>query len=160
MANSATLTITTPGERDIAFTRVFNAPRALVWEALTRPELLKQWFGRHRGWALAVCDIDLRVGGAYRYVWRRGTAEMGVSGVFREVVQPERLVATEHFDESWYPGEAITTQMLVERAGQTTLTLTVTYESREARDGVLNSPAADGVAASYDLLAELLITRT
>ena len=106
---------------------------------------------------MVVCDIDLKVGGAYRYVWRntKGT-DMGMCGVYREIVPPERFVATESFDESWYPGEALDTMVLVEQGGRTTLTVTVHYESREARDIAIKSGMDQGVAASYDRLAELL----
>jgi uncharacterized protein YndB with AHSA1/START domain len=156
-ASTGTLKVTTPTEREIAMTRVFDAPRNLVFEAYTKPELVKRWLGVHGGWSLAVCEIDLRVGGAYRYVWRgRDGAEMGMDGVYREVVVPERIVATERFDQSWYPGEAVSTIALIEQGGKTTLTLTVRYESREARDAVLRSPMEQGVAAGFDKLAELL----
>ena len=153
------MTVTTPSDREIALTRVLDAPRRLVFEAYTRPELLQRWLGVHAGWSWAVCEIDLRVGGAYRYVWRGPDgAEMGMGGVYREVVPPERIVATEKFDQSWYPGEAVSTVTLVERDGRTTLTLTVRYESREARDAVLASPMEQGVAAGFDKLAALLAT--
>ncbi len=156
-AATGALKVTTPSEREIAMTRVFDAPRNLVFEAYTKPELLKRWLGVHAGWSLAVCEIDLRVGGAYRYVWRGpGRADMGMGGVFREIVVPERIVATEKFDQSWYPGEAVSTLALVEQGGKTTLTLTVRYESRDARDAVLKSPMEQGVAAGFDKLAELL----
>jgi uncharacterized protein YndB with AHSA1/START domain len=156
-ATTGTLKVTTPTEREIALTRVFDAPRHLVFEAYTKPELVQRWLGVHAGWSWAVCEIDLRVGGAYRYVWRGPDgAEMGMGGVYREVVAPERIVATEKFDQSWYPGEAVSTIALVEQGGRTTLTLTVRYESREARDAVLKSPMEQGVAAGFDKLAELL----
>lgn len=156
-AATGSLKITTPSEREIAMTRVFDAPRALVFEAYTRPELVKRWLGVHAGWSFAVCEIDLRVGGAYRFVWRGPEGiEMGMGGVYREVVVPERIVATERFDQSWYPGEAVSTIAMVEQGGKTTLTLTVRYESREARDAVLKSPMESGVAAGFDKLAELL----
>lgn len=155
--SSGTLKVTTPSDREIAMTRVFDAPRRLVWEAHTKPELLKRWLGVHNGWILAVCDIDLKVGGRYRYVWRGPQGvEMGMGGVFHEIVAPERMVATEKFDESWYPGEALDTTTLVEDAGRTTLTITVRYESKEARDGVLKSPMKEGMESGYDTLAELL----
>ena len=154
-----TLQISTPSDREIEVTRVFDAPRRLVWEAHTKPELLKRWLGVHNGWILAVCDLDLRVGGRYRFVWRNPTGtEMGMGGVYREVLAPERMVATEKFDESWYPGEALDTTVLVEGAGKTTLTVTVRYESKEARDGVLRSPMKEGMESGYDTLAELLAT--
>ena len=154
------LQVTTPTDREIALTRVFDAPRHLVFDAYTKPELVKRWLGVHGGWSWAVCEIDRRVGGAYRYVWRGPDgAEMGMGGVYREVVPPERIVATEKFDQSWYPGEAVTTVTLVERDGRTTLTLTVRYESRDARDAVLKfPPALQGVAAGFDKLAQLLTT--
>jgi uncharacterized protein YndB with AHSA1/START domain len=107
---------------------------------------------------MPVCDIDLRVGGRYRYVWRRdrdGT-EMGMGGVYREIVVPERIVSTERFDEAWYPGEGVGTVVLVERGGKTILTQTMLYESREARDAALRSGMETGVKASYDRLAALL----
>ena len=154
-----TLQVSTPSDREIEMTRVFDAPRRLVWDAHTKPELLKRWLGVHNGWILALCDIDLKVGGKYRYVWRNPKGvEMGMGGVFREIVAPERLVATEKFDESWYPGEALDTTVLVERAGKTTLTVTVRYESKEARDGVLRSPMKEGMESGYNTLAELLTT--
>ena len=156
-ATTGSLRVTTPTQREIAMTRVFDAPRDLVFEAYTKPELVKRWLGVHAGWSLAVCEIDLRVGGAYRYVWRGpDRAEMGMGGIYREVVAPERIVATEKFDQSWYPGEAVSTMALAEQGGRTTLTLTVRYQSREARDAVLKSPMESGVAAGFDKLAELL----
>lgn len=157
MMNAGTLKVTTPTEKEIVMTRVFDAPRRLVFDALTRPELLKRWFLGPPGWSLAVCEIDLKVGGTYRYVWRGpDEAEMGLGGVYREIVAPERIVATEKFDEAWYPGEAVGTIVLVEQDGKTTLTQTVLYESQEARDAVLKTPMEQGVAAGYDRLAEFL----
>jgi len=157
MSPAGTLKVTTPTEREIAMTRVFDAPRNLVFDAYTKPELVQRWLGVHGGWSWSVCEIDLRVGGAYRFVWRGpGGEEMGMRGVYREVVVPERIVATEAFDQSWYPGEAVSTVALVEQGGRTTLTLTVRYESREARDAVLKSPMESGVAAGFDKLADLL----
>jgi len=158
MRNTGTLQVTTPSEREIAMTRVFDAPRKLVFEALTRPELVKRWLGVRGGWSLAVCEIDLEVGGTYRYVWRKDAdgTEMGMHGVFSEIVRPERIVCTEVFDDPWYPGDAVDTMTLIEKGGKTTLTTTVRYSSQEARDGVLKSPMSRGVAESYDTLDELL----
>ncbi|MGH7615097.1 MAG: SRPBCC family protein [Gemmatimonadales bacterium] len=154
---TGTVRITARTDREIEISRMFDAPRQLVFDAHTKPELVKRWLGVHRGWSLAVCEIDLRVGGAYRYVWRGPDgADMGMRGVFLEIVAPERLVSTEVFDQSWYPGEAVDTLTLVEQGGRTTLTLNVRYESREARDAVLKSPMEEGMAAGYDKLAELL----
>jgi len=158
--NTGNLKVTTPSDREIAMTRVFDAPRHLVFRALTTPELVQKWLLGPPGWTMPVCEMDLRVGGAYRFLWR-GTdgAEMGTRGVFREIAPPERFVATEQFDKPWYPGEALVTYLLVEQGGKTTLTLTVLYASREARDGVLKSGMERGVAMSYDRLAELLALR-
>ena len=157
MNNTGTLTVTTPSDREVAMTRVFDASRALVFEAMTKPELVKRWLLGPPGWSMPVCEIDLRVRGAYRYVWHGpGGKVMGMRGVFREIAPPERCVMTESFDEPWYPGEAQVTTVLVEQGGKTTLTTTVLYESREIRDSVLKSGMAGGVTASYDRLAELV----
>ena len=158
MKNAGTLQLTAPGEREIVMTRVFDAPRQLVFDAHTKPELVKRWLLGPPGWSMPVCEIDLRVGGKYRYVWRhdREGTEMGMGGVYREIVAPERIVNTEKFDEASYPAEAVDTLVLVEQGSRTTLTLTVLYESREAREAVLKSGMESGVAASYDRLADLL----
>ena len=151
------LKLTTPTDREIVMTRVFDAPRRLVWDALTKPELLRRWFGVHQGWSLAICEIDLRVGGGYRYLWRGPEgAEMGMRGVYREVARPERLVATEAFDQSWYEGDAQSSMVLTEHDGTTTLVMSVRYASREVRDAVLKSPMEQGVSAGFNKLAELL----
>jgi uncharacterized protein YndB with AHSA1/START domain len=158
MNNTGTLQVKSNADREIVMTRVFNAPRSMVFDALTKPELLKRWLLGPPGWAMPVCEVDLRVGGRYRYVWRReadGT-EMGCGGVFREIVTPERLVQTERFDQPWYPGESLITTVLDEQGGRTTLSATMLYESREARDGILKSGMESGVAASYDRLATLV----
>jgi uncharacterized protein YndB with AHSA1/START domain len=98
------------------------------------------------------------VGGAYRYVWRGDGIEMGMGGVYLEIVPPERIVQTEKFDVAWYPGEAVGTLTLAEHNGKTTITLSVRYDSRETRDAVLQTPMAHGVSAGYDKLAEFLPT--
>ena len=153
-----TLKLTTPSDREIAVTRVFDAPRQLVFDAHTKPDLVRQWLLGPPGWSMPVCEMDVRVGGTYRWVWRHDTngTEMGMGGVYREIVAPERLVTTERFDEAWYPGEALNTLVLIEQGGRTTLTQTMRYESRDARDAVIKSNMEKGVAASYDRLADLL----
>ena len=157
MTNTGTLDVTTPSEREIAMTRTFDAPRELVWDAWTKPDLLKRWLGVRNGWELATCEVDLTVGGAYRFVWRGPDgAEMGMGGVYREIVRPERLVSTEKFDDPWYEGEAMAEIALVEHDGKTTATTTVLYESKEIRDAVLESGMATGVAESYDVLDDVL----
>jgi uncharacterized protein YndB with AHSA1/START domain len=152
-----TLKVVPKGDREIVMTRVLDAPRKLVFDAFTKPEILKKWFYGPDGWTLAVCRIDLRVGGKYRYVWRgKDGTEMGMGGVYKEVVPPERIVATGKFDEAWYPGEEVVATVLVEKAGKTTVTQTVQYESREARDAVLASGATAGVEMGYERLEKML----
>jgi uncharacterized protein YndB with AHSA1/START domain len=160
MLNSETFKVTTPSDLEIAMTRVFSAPRRLVFDALTKPELVKQWLLGPAGWTMPICEIDLRVGGAYRYVWRHADGkEMGMGGVFREIVVPERIVHSERFEQPWYPGEALVTNVLVEQGGKTTLTLTSRFDSRETRDGVLKSGMEKGVTVSYDRLEQLLASQ-
>jgi uncharacterized protein YndB with AHSA1/START domain len=157
MASPSTLKVSTPNDQEIVMTREFSAPRALVYAAFITPAYVKRWLSGLPGWSMVVCDMDVRVGGTYRWVWRRdddGT-EMGMGGVYREVVEPERIVSTEKFDEAWYPGEALGTILLVEKDGRTTMTQTVRYESREARDMAMTG-MEDGVEMSYDRLADLL----
>jgi uncharacterized protein YndB with AHSA1/START domain len=160
MKNSGTFNITAQGDREIVVTRVFDAPRRLVFDAYTKPELVKRWLLGPDGWSMPVCEIDLRAGGKYRYVWRNDSdgREMGMGGVYQEVVAPDRIVATEKFDEAWYPGEAVGRIVLVEQNGKTTLTQTILYDSRETRDAVLRSPMQTGLAASYDKLGKFLLT--
>src|SRR5262245_25129226 len=161
MKNAGDLKIAAQGDRELVMARSFNAPRKLVFEAFTKPELVKRWLLGPPGWSMPVCEIDLRVGGKYRWVWKRDSdgTEMGMGGVYREIVVPERIVSTEKFDDAWYPGEGVGTIMLVEQSGITSLTQTVLYESRAARDGVLKSPMESGVRASYDRLEDLLASK-
>lgn len=156
MKNTGTLQVTTPTDREVVLTRAFDAPRNLVFDAFSRPELLKRWFGP-RGWSLTVCEVDFRVGGGWRFVLRSPDGkEMGMRGVYLEIVPPERSVHTESFDD--YPGESQVTALFTEQAGKTTLTATVLYPSREVRDIVIQSGMEHGAAESYDKLAELLAT--
>jgi uncharacterized protein YndB with AHSA1/START domain len=161
MVNTGNLKLTIQGDREIVMTRVFDAPRRLVFDAFTKPELVKQWLLGPPGWSMPVCEIDLKVGGKYRYVWRQDSdgSEMGMGGVYREIVPQERIVCTEMFDVAWYAGEAVGTLVLSEQGGKTTITQTVLYQSREARDAVLKSGMEKGVAASYDRLQQLLASR-
>lgn len=156
------LVVTTPSDREIVMTRVFDAPRQLVFDAWTKPEHLVQWFGR-RGDEMTVCEVDLRVGGAYRFVWRlREGGEMGMGGVYREVVPPERLVSTEVFEGEYFEqmggGSTINTLTFEERDGKTTMTITSLYGSREARDAAIQTGMEEGAAEGFDRLAELLQT--
>lgn len=151
------MTLTTPSDREIAMSRTFDAPRALVYRAYTEPALLKQWLGVHNGWVFAVCDIDLRVGGQYRWVWRSPKGqEMGMRGTYQEIVPEERIVSVEQFDDPWYEGTGLETVTFTEKAGQTTLVMTVKYDTQAIRDSVLASPMETGVAAGLEALADLL----
>ena len=150
-------TVSTPSDREIQVTRDFHAPRRLVFDAFTKPELVRRWLLGPPGWTMPVCEIDLRVGGAYRYVWRKeGEKDMGMGGVFRDIVPSERLVATERFDDAWYPGEALDTTVFVEDGAITRITITVLYQSREARDTARRSGMEHGMAAGYNRLEDVL----
>ncbi len=154
MKNTGTLKVALPTEREVVLTRVFDAPRRLVFDALTKPELLRRWFGP-RGWSLVVCEADLKVGGAWRWVLRGPDGrDMGMRGVYQEITPPEWLVSTESFDD--YPGESLNTLILSEEDGKTTFTITVRYASQEIRDAVIKSGMEHGAAECYDKLAEML----
>ncbi|MEO8590948.1 MAG: SRPBCC family protein [Flavobacteriales bacterium] len=147
------------GDRAILITRSFAAPRALVFDAMSKPEMMKQWFHGPPGWTLSTCEIDLRGGGNYRWVWTNSAGnDMGMGGVYKEVARPTRIVSTEKFDESWYPGEALVTIELAEEIGTTRMNMTVTYKSEAARDAVLAGPMASGVESSYSQLDAYLAT--
>jgi uncharacterized protein YndB with AHSA1/START domain len=153
------LSISRPSEREIRIARAFAAPRALVFEAFTRPELLRRWLYGPDGWALEVCDVELRAGGSYRYVWvrERDGKRMGATGTYREIVVPKRIVASKLFDEPWYAGESLVTSEFTEQAAKLTLvTQTLGYESQAARDSVLRSPMDQGLSAGYDRLDAVL----
>lgn len=150
------LNITLPSDREVVLTRVFDAPQRLVFDSLTRPELLKRWW-RAPGRMLEVCEVDLRVGGAYRFSWRGpGRKDVGMRGVYREVVPSNRLVRTETW-EDWDAGESLDTIELSEQSGRTTLTSTMLFPSREVRDSVLSAGLEDNAALSYDELARCLV---
>jgi uncharacterized protein YndB with AHSA1/START domain len=154
-SNANATTYTTPSDREIAVTRVFDAPRRLVFEAHTKPEHLKNWMLGPDGWTMPVCEIDLRPGGMWHFVWRRADgSEMEMRGVYKEVVPPEKLVSTESWGGDW--PETTNTLTLSEQDGKTTLTITILYPSKEARDAVLNTGMKDGMNQSFERLAEYL----
>ncbi|HEY6185891.1 MAG TPA: SRPBCC family protein [Terriglobales bacterium] len=154
MKNTGTLTVSMPSLNEIVLTRVFNAPRRLVFDAFTKPELLERWFGP-RGWCLVVCEVDYRVGGGFRFVLRSPEGlQMGMRGIYREIEAPYRSLHTEIYDD--LPGESQVTTTLVERDGKTTLTATISYASPEIRDAVLRTGMEHGAAESYDKLGKLL----
>lgn len=157
MSFADTFKVSTPTDREIRISRVFDAPRELVFDAFTKPELLTRWMSGPPGWSFVVCEVDLRVGGAYRFVWRGPDGmEMGMGGVHREIERPERVVNTQRFDQDWTGGEAIGTLQLLERDGKTISTNTMLYVSKEARDGALASGMDQGMAMGYDRLESLL----
>jgi len=154
---TAALKVTTPSERELVMTREFDASRGMVFDAFTKPDLLQRWLLGPPGWTMPVCEIDLRVGGKYRYVWRNAEGrEMGMGGTFKEMVRPSRLVATEAYDDHWTGGETLVTTEFVETRGKTTVSTTVRYATREARDAALKMGATKGLEASYVRLDELL----
>lgn len=155
MKYDSTVSITTPSPREVVVTRVFDAPRDLVFDAHTKPELLRRWLAAP-GRTLDICDIDLQVGGRFRMVWRGpGKKDVGMRGVYREIVPPERLVRTEMW-EDWDAGESLDTTVLVERDGKTILTSTMLFPSQEVRDEVLKSGLEHGAADNYERLAQLI----
>jgi uncharacterized protein YndB with AHSA1/START domain len=150
------LQVSTPSDKEILMTRVFDAPRRLVWDAHTRCDLLKKWLFGPDGWELAVCEVDLTVGGRYRYVWRHPKKkEMALGGVMREIVTPERLVQTEQFEDPWYPGEALDTMVLTEQGGKTLYTLTMLFQSKEGRDIALKSGMETGMEMGFARLDKI-----
>ena len=160
MKNTGTLNVVVQGDREILMTRVFDAPRALVFKALTTPALLMRWFGPHE-WSLVECEIDLRVGGAWRFLSRGPNGRtMGMRGTYREIAPPDRLQYTETFDDFAHAGEALVIVTLVEENGRTTLTNLVRSPSGEVRDAVLKSGMEHGAAQTYDRLAALLLDET
>ena len=154
-ASSHTLSVTTPSDREIVMTRTFDAPRELVWEALSKAEHMREWWGP-RGFTMPVCEMDFRVGGAYRFVQQGPDGvEYAFRGEFREIVAPERLSWT--FEFEGMPGNvSVDTMTLTEEDGRTTITSTSVFDSVEQRDGMLESGMETGAAETYDRLAELL----
>lgn len=155
-ANSDTFEVSTPSDQEIRITRMFDAPRHLVFEAMTRPEHVKQWWGRlGEGYSVPVCEIDLRPGGAWRFVNRHPKGEAVFYGVYREIAAPERLVFTEIY-EPFPDAESVVSSVFTEENGKTRMTVTVLYPSAEVRDMVIKTGMAKGAAISYDRLEDLV----
>lgn len=155
VANSDTFKVTTPSDREIVLTRLFDAPRRLVFEALTKPEHIKRWWGNlGDGYSVPVCEVDLRLGGAWRFVNRHPNGDAEFYGVYREITPPERVVFTEIF-APFPDAESVVTSVLTEENGKTRLTATCLYPSLEVRDMVLKTGMEKGAAASYDRLDEV-----
>lgn len=146
---------TTPTPTSIRVVRTFDAPVELVWRAHTEPELVKQWMTGPPDHSLPVCEIDLRVGGKGRYVWKNPEFEMGMDAEFVEIVEHERIVHTEVF-EGWPEGASTVTTSFVGAGGQTTITTEIEYRNQEARDAAMAPGFESGYAASYETLDQLL----
>jgi uncharacterized protein YndB with AHSA1/START domain len=155
-ANSDSFTVTTPSDHEIRMTRLFNAPRPLVFEAMTKPEHVTQWWGRlGEGYSVPVCEIDLRVGGRWRFVNRHPHGAAGFHGEYLEVAPPGRVVFTEIFED--FPDTvSVVTAELAEEDGKTRLIATVRYPSPEVRDMVLSTGMSTGAGISYDRLEDLV----
>lgn len=161
-----TLQVTTPSDLEITMTRTFEAPRQLVFDAWTKPEHIVHWFGQGdeqlKGWSMTTCEVDLRPGGAYHFVWAGPDGEvLGIAGEYSEIEPPARIVSTELFDEPYRDemgGAVVNTFTLEERDGKTTWTQTSRYSSREARDGALQTGMESGVAEGFVTLERYLQT--
>jgi uncharacterized protein YndB with AHSA1/START domain len=154
-ANSSTFTVTTPSDREIRLSRLFDAPRHLVFEALTRPEHIKRWWGSlGDGYSVPVCEVDLRPGGKWRFVNRHPKGDAEFYGEYREIAPPDRLVYTEFYAPFPDSGSLVTT-VLTEEHGKTRMTVTAEYPSVDVRDTVLKTGMERGAAISYDRLEEV-----
>lgn len=147
---------TTPSDTEVVATRVFDAPRQLVWDAFTKPEHIRQWMLGPDGWTMPICEMDLRPGGRWRWGWAKedGSEPFEMSGEYREVDPPNRLVNTERWGEEW--AEALTTTEFFDEGGRTRVVCTASYPSKEARDAAMQTGMTDGWGQSYDRLAKLL----
>jgi uncharacterized protein YndB with AHSA1/START domain len=155
-ANSGTFRATTPSDREIRLTRLFDAPRELVWEAMSKPEHVRRWWGiLSDEYSVTACEIDLRPGGKWRFVGRGPRGEYAFSGVYREVSPPERVVFTEIFEPHFDAGSVVTS-VLSDENGKTRLTVTVLYPSKEVRDMVIGTGMEKGAAISYDRLEDVV----
>ncbi len=151
------LNITTPSDNELEWTREFNASCNLVFDALSKPELIRLWLCGPDGWTMPVCEVDFQVGGKYRYVWSNPeNDEMGMGGIFKEIILLEKIVSTERFEQSWYPGESIGTVTLSGNDSKTILKTNMLYESKESRDAVLKSGMEQGLVDGYNRLVEVL----
>ena len=154
-ANSGTFQVTTPSDREITITRLFDAPRDLVFEAMTKPEHVRRWWGiLDDRYSVTECEIDLRVGGAWRFVGQSPAGRVCFYGVYQQIDAPGRLVFTEIF-EPFPDAPSLVTQLLTDEGGRTRLTVTATYPSIQVRDMVLKSGMEDGAAKSYDRLEDV-----
>ena len=156
-------TVMLPNDLEVVVIRDFQAPRSTVFDAWTKPELMSRWLLGPPGWTMPVCEMDLRVGGTFRWRWRNDAgAEFGFTGVFREVVRPSRLVHTQVYDPGTVGGsmgaEALITAALTENRGVTTYTTTIRYQSKADRDAAMSTGMTDGMEQSFAQLDALLAT--
>jgi len=157
LAKPSPIVYSTPSDLEFQMTRVVEAPVLLVWDAHTRPEHVQQWMLGPAGWSLPVCEIDLREGGRWHFVWRRATGtEIAMEGRYREVTPPHRLVSTERWGPEW--PETINTLALSAVEGGTLITSTMLFPSKEARDAATATGMTDGMTVSYDRLLQYLPT--
>jgi uncharacterized protein YndB with AHSA1/START domain len=157
VTSSGTAVVTLPADTQILITREFNAPRHLVFKAWTTPELIRRWWAADRG-EMTIAEVDLRVGGAWRYVMTAtGGFEVAFHGEYREIVRGERIVSTEIY-EGMPEAEAVSTLTLTESGGRTSLTLLVQHTSQEHRDMHINSGMEDGLQEALDLLEQLVVS--
>ena len=157
--DAATVKATMQGDRELVVTRTFDAPRHLVFKAWTEPKYLKQWMLGPEGWSMPVCETDFRPGGAWHFVWRHSDgAEMEMRGVYKEVKPPERVVSTESWGGAW--PETVNTLVFAENDGKTTVTLTILYVSREARDEALKTGMTKGMEMSFQRLEKVIASMT
>jgi len=157
MNDAAELKVTTPTDREIVMTRVLDAPRQLVFDAWSNPKHVPRWMLGPEGWTMPICEIDLRPGGEWHFVWRKSDgAEMGMRGLYREIKPPDRLVSTESWGGEW--PETLNTLTLTEANGKTTIVNTALYPSKEARDAALKTGMTEGVAQSFDRLEKYLMS--
>jgi uncharacterized protein YndB with AHSA1/START domain len=157
MTNADILTITTPTDREVLMTRVLDAPRQLVFDAWTKPELLQKWLLGPEGWSMPICEVDLRPGGTWHFGWRKSNGTvMEMRGTYQEIQSPERLVTTECWGAEW--PETLNTLVFTEKDGKTTVANTILYPSREARDAAIATGMKDGASVSFDRLEKYLQT--
>ena len=154
-----TLSVTTPSDREIVLTRMFNAPRTFVWDAVTKAEHVKRWYGC-AAFTFSTCEIDLRVGGSYRYTMRTPDGvEHTMTGVYREIAAPERIVHTERYETTGFTSpDALVTMTLTEQGGRTRLHSVILHPNKESRDGHLNAGMESGAGETFDRLETLLAT--
>lgn len=149
------LTVETPSDREVLVIRVFDAPRSLVWDCHTKPELLRRWLLGPEGWSMPVCEVDLRLGGKYHYRWRNDAdgSEFGFNGVHLEIDAQRRIVTTQRPDGAEV--EALNTLVLTEASGKTTLSLTMMFASKEARDAAIATGMTNGMEQSYQRIDQI-----